>query len=103
MASQLRKPETASSQPRELQVSSVIANYHCTSKVATSAGLCSSDNWVPITEKDERTIQAAKMRFLKSTLGVLRQDRLTNEAVRKTQKVNSFNDSISKYRHNLTV
>jgi hypothetical protein len=38
------------------------------------------------------------MRFLRSTLGVTSQDRLTNEAIRKALKVNSFNDTVSKYR-----
>jgi hypothetical protein len=53
-----------------------------------------------LTETDTRGIHAAEMRFLKSTLGVTRQDRLTNEAIMKTLKVNSLNDAISKYRTN---
>jgi hypothetical protein len=50
--------------------------------MAVSAGLYGSENWVP-TEKDKSRIQAAEMRFLRSTMGVRRRDRLTNEAIRK--------------------
>jgi hypothetical protein len=64
---------------------------------AISAGFYSSENWV-LTEKDENRLQAVKMRFLRSALGVTRQDCLTNEAIRKTLKVNSLNYTISKYR-----
>jgi hypothetical protein len=67
--------------------------------MVVSDGLYGSENWV-LTEKDKNRIQAAEMRFLRSTMGVTRQDRLTNEAIRKTLNVNSFNDTISKYRDN---
>jgi hypothetical protein len=67
--------------------------------MAISAGLYGSENWV-LTEKDKNRIQAAEMRFLGATLGVTRQDRLTNEAIRKTLKVDNLNDTISKHRHN---
>jgi len=40
------------------------------------------------------------MRFLRATLGVTSQDRLTNEAIRKTLKMDSLNDTISKYTDN---
>jgi hypothetical protein len=40
------------------------------------------------------------MRFLRATLYVTRQDKLINEAIRKTLKVDSLNDTISKYREN---
>jgi hypothetical protein len=40
-----------------------------------------------IDEKDKNRIQAAEMRFLRPT-------------IRKTLKVNSLNDTISKYREN---
>jgi hypothetical protein len=66
--------------------------------MAISAGLNGSKNWV-LTEKDKNRIQAAEMRFLRSSMGVTRQDRLTNEAIRKTLNVNSLYDTISKYRH----
>jgi hypothetical protein len=65
--------------------------------MAVSAGLYGSKNWV-LTEKDKNRIQAAEMRFMRSTMGVIRHDRLTNEAIRKTLNVNSLNDTISKYR-----
>jgi hypothetical protein len=65
--------------------------------MAILAGLYGSENWVQ-TEKDKNRIQAAEIRFLRSTLGVTRQNRLTNEAIKKTLKVNSINDTISKYR-----
>jgi hypothetical protein len=65
--------------------------------MAVSAGLYRSENWV-LTEKDKNRIQAAEMRFLRSKLGVTRQNRLTNEAIKETLKVNSFNNTISKYR-----
>jgi hypothetical protein len=52
-------------------------------KVMTvSAGLYGSGNWV-LSEKDKNRIQAAEMRFLRSTIGITRQYRLTNEAIRK--------------------
>jgi hypothetical protein len=51
-----------------------------------SAGPYGSENWV-LTEKDKNRIQATMMRFLRATLGVTRQDRLTNEAIGKTLKV----------------
>jgi hypothetical protein len=41
------------------------------------------------------------MRFLRAMLGVTRQDRLTNKAIRRTLKVGNLNDTISKYRYNL--
>jgi hypothetical protein len=40
------------------------------------------------------------MTLFRSTVGVTRQDRITNEAIRKTLKVNNLNDTISKYRDN---
>jgi len=40
------------------------------------------------------------MRFLRSTLVVTKQDMWTNEAIRKTLKVNSLDCTISKYRDN---
>jgi hypothetical protein len=40
------------------------------------------------------------MRFLRVMLGVTRQDKLTNEAIRKTLKVDNLNDTIGKYRDN---
>jgi hypothetical protein len=46
--------------------------------MAIFAGLYGSENWV-LTEKDKNRIQAAQMRFLRSTMGITRQDRLTNE------------------------
>jgi hypothetical protein len=47
----------------------------------------------------QRSSSAVEMRFLRSTMRVTRQDRLTNEAIRKkTLNVNSLNDTISKYR-----
>jgi hypothetical protein len=67
--------------------------------MAVSVGLYGSENWV-LTEKDKNRIQAAEMRFLRSTIGVTRQDRLTNEAIRKTLSVNSLNDTSNKYRDN---
>jgi hypothetical protein len=67
--------------------------------MAVSAGLYGSKNWV-LTEKDKNKIQAAEMRFLRSTTEVTRQDRLSNEEIRKTLNVNSLNDTISKYRDN---
>jgi hypothetical protein len=48
--------------------------------MVVSAGLYGSENWV-LTEKDKNRIQAAEMRFLRSKMGVTRQDRLTNEAI----------------------
>jgi hypothetical protein len=65
--------------------------------MAISAGLNGSKNWV-LTEKDKNRIQAAEMRFLRSTMGVTTQDRLTNESIRKTLNANSLYDTISKYR-----
>jgi hypothetical protein len=65
--------------------------------MAVSASLYGSENCV-LTENDKNRIQTAKMRFFRSTLGVTRQERLTNEAVRKILKVNSLNDTFSKYR-----
>jgi hypothetical protein len=65
--------------------------------ISVSAGIYGSKKWV-LTEKYEKRIPAAEMRFLRSTLGVTSQDRLTNEAIRKALKVNSFNDTVSKYR-----
>jgi hypothetical protein len=56
-----------------------------------------SENWV-LTEKHKNRIHAAEMRFLRATLGATSQDRLTNEAIRKTLKVDNLNDTISKYR-----
>jgi hypothetical protein len=53
--------------------------------MAVSAGLCGSENWV-LTEKDKNRIQAVEMKFLRSTMGVTRQDRLTNEAIKKNIK-----------------
>jgi hypothetical protein len=67
--------------------------------MAVSAGLYGSEKWV-MTEKDKNRIQAAEMRFLSATLGVTRQDRLTNQATGKTLKVDNLNDTISKYRNN---
>jgi hypothetical protein len=67
--------------------------------MAVSAGLYGSENWV-LTEKDKNRVQAAEMRFLRSTMGVTRQDRLTGEAIRKTLNVNSLNDTTGKYRDN---
>jgi hypothetical protein len=49
-------------------------------------GLHGSENWV-LTEKDKSTIQAAEMRLSRSTMGVKRQERLTNEAISKVSKV----------------
>jgi hypothetical protein len=54
--------------------------------MAVSAGLYGSEKWV-LTEKDKNRIQAGEMRFLRSMMGVTRQDRLTNEAIRKTLNV----------------
>jgi subtilisin-like proprotein convertase family protein len=67
--------------------------------MAVSAGLYGSGNWA-LTQKDKNRIHAAEMRFLRVTLGVTIQDRVTNEASRKTLKVNNLNDNISKYRDN---
>jgi hypothetical protein len=53
--------------------------------MVVSDGLYGSENWV-LTEKVKNRIQAAEMRFLRSTMGVTRQDRLTNEAIRKNVK-----------------
>jgi uncharacterized GH25 family protein len=50
--------------------------------MAVSAGLYGSENWV-LAEKYKNRIQAAEMRFLRSTMRVTTQDRLTNEAIRK--------------------
>jgi hypothetical protein len=61
---------------------------------AVSAGLYGSENWVL------KIIQAAEMKFLRSTMGVTKQHRLINEAIRKTLNVNSLSDTISKYRDN---
>jgi hypothetical protein len=68
--------------------------------MAVSDGRYGSENWV-LAEKDKNIIQAAEMRFLRSTIGVTRQNRLTNEAIRKTLNTNSLNDTISKYTDNL--
>jgi hypothetical protein len=54
--------------------------------MAVSAGLYGSENWV-LTDKDKNRIQAAEMRFLRSMTEVTRQDRLSNEAIRKTLNV----------------
>jgi hypothetical protein len=67
--------------------------------MAICTGLYGSENWV-LTEKDKNRIQAAEIRFLRSTIGVTRQDRLTSEAIRKTLNVSSLNNTISKYRDN---
>jgi hypothetical protein len=64
-----------------------------------SAGLYGSENWV-LTEKDENKIQEADMRFLRAMLGVTKQDRLANEAIRKTLKVGDLNNTISIYIDN---
>jgi hypothetical protein len=64
-----------------------------------SVGLYGSENWV-LTDKDKNIIQATEMRVLRSTMGVTRQDTLSNEAIRKTLNVNSLNDTIGKYRDN---
>jgi hypothetical protein len=48
-----------------------------------SASLYGSKNCV-LTEEDKNRIQVAEMRFLRATLGVTRQDELTNKANRKT-------------------
>jgi hypothetical protein len=53
-----------------------------------------------LTEKDKNRIQAAEMRFLRSTMGVTRQGRLSNEAIRKALNVNSLNYTVSNYRDN---
>jgi hypothetical protein len=66
---------------------------------AVSAGLYGSENWA-LTQRDKNIIQAAEMIFLRSRIGVTRQDRLTNEAIRETLNVNSLNDTNSKYRNN---
>jgi hypothetical protein len=67
-------------------------------KVMTiSAGLYGSKKWV-LTEKNR--IQEAKMRFLRAMLETTRQDKSTNDAIMKTFKVNSLNDTISKYTDN---
>jgi hypothetical protein len=68
--------------------------------MAVSAGLYGSENWV-LTEKDKNRIQAVEMRFVRVTLGVTRQSRLTNEATRKTLKVDNLKEIIGKYRDNL--
>jgi hypothetical protein len=67
--------------------------------MAISASLYGNKNWV-LTEEDKNRIQAAEMRFLRSTMGVTRQDRLTKDAIKKTLNVYSLNDTISKYRVN---
>jgi hypothetical protein len=36
-------------------------------------------------------------------MGATRQDRLTNEAIRKILRVNSLNDTINKYRNEGTI
>jgi hypothetical protein len=54
--------------------------------MAVSAGLYGSENWV-LTDKAKNRIQAAEMRFLRSTMGVTRQDRLTNEAITKKKNI----------------
>jgi hypothetical protein len=51
--------------------------------MAVSAGLYGNENWV-LTEEDKNRTQAAEMRFLRSTMGVTRHDRLINVAIRKT-------------------
>jgi hypothetical protein len=68
--------------------------------MAVSDGRYDSENWV-LTEKDKNRIQAAEMRFLRPTMGVTRQNRLTNEAIRKTLNTNNLNDTIGKYTDNL--
>jgi hypothetical protein len=50
--------------------------------MVVSDGLYGSENWA-LTEKDKNRIQAAEMRFLRSTIGVTIQDRLTDETIRK--------------------
>jgi hypothetical protein len=63
--------------------------------MAVSAGLYGTENWV-LTEKDKNIIQAAEMRFFRSALGVPRQDRLINEAIRKKLKV-KYSDNCFNY------
>jgi hypothetical protein len=67
--------------------------------MAVSAGLYGGENWV-LTENDKNRIQEAEIIFLRSTVRVRRQDRLTNKVIRKMLKVNSLNDIISKYKDN---
>jgi hypothetical protein len=67
--------------------------------MAVSAGLYGSRSWV-LTEKDKNRIKAAGIRFVRAKLGVTRQVRLTNEAIKKILKVDNLNDTISKYRDN---
>jgi hypothetical protein len=67
--------------------------------MALYAGLYGSENWVQ-TEKDKNRIQATEMRFLRATLKVTGQDRVTNDAIRKTLKVDNLNDSFSQYKDN---
>jgi hypothetical protein len=62
--------------------------------MAVCAGLCGSDSWV-LREEDINRVQAAEMSCLRSALGVIRQNKLTNEATTKMLKVNSLNDIIS--------
>jgi hypothetical protein len=51
--------------------------------------------------KRQKYITGSRNEILKSMLGVTRQTWLINEAISKTLKVNTLNDVISKYRHNL--
>jgi hypothetical protein len=64
--------------------------------MAVSAVIYSRDNWV-LTEKDRNRIQAAEIRFFRSTLGVTAQDGLSNEVIRKALKISSLSGTISKY------
>jgi hypothetical protein len=67
--------------------------------IAVFASLYGCENWV-LTERDKNRIQAEEMRSLRSTLEVTRHDRLSNEAIWKTLKLNSLNNTTIKYRHN---
>jgi hypothetical protein len=53
--------------------------------MVVSDGRYGSENWV-LTEKDKNRIQAAEMRFLRSTTEVTRQDRLTNETIKNIKR-----------------
>jgi hypothetical protein len=67
--------------------------------MVVSAGLYGSENWV-LKEKNKNRFQVAEMRLLRSTMGVTRQAKLTNETIRKSLNVYSLNDTISKYTDN---